>query len=252
MVDLSGGRPRRWAGVIGFAHRGYPGRAPENSVAGYRLALEAGAGGLEGDVWPSADGHAVLHHDGRFRDRGWQRIPGLPRSQVPFDTLADLYRCCGRDYQLSLDVKDPAALGPTLSAARAAGSLERLWLCHPDRRLVAEWRREAPMVGLVDSTRLALIPEGVAQRARWLAEARIDALNLPFPEWTAEAVTACHQFGIRAWAWHAHKERHLRQVLTLGVDAVFSDDVEMMVRVLEEPEPGQGPDPDEGPPDDEL
>ena len=53
--------------IIGFAHRGMPGRAPDNSVEGYRLALAAGARALEGDVWVSADGQALLDHDGVAR-----------------------------------------------------------------------------------------------------------------------------------------------------------------------------------------
>lgn len=225
--------------MIGFAHRGYPGRAPDNSVAGYRLALEAGARALEGDVWPSADGHAVLDHDGRFRR--WGRVlqvPSVPRRRIPRDTVADLYAACGTGFELSLDVKDPGALEPTYDTAVRAGAARRLWLCHPDWTLVATWRERVPAARLVDSTRAQLIPEGVAARAARLADHGIDALNMPFPDWDAAGVAACHRAGVLALAWHAHKERHLRAVLALGVDGVFSDDVEMMVRVLEEAEAG--------------
>jgi glycerophosphoryl diester phosphodiesterase len=46
-----------------IAHRGEPESWPENSLAGYRAVLEAGALYIETDVQISADGVAVLSHD---------------------------------------------------------------------------------------------------------------------------------------------------------------------------------------------
>lgn len=46
-----------------IAHRGEPESWPENSLAGYRAVLEAGARYIETDVQVSADGVAVLSHD---------------------------------------------------------------------------------------------------------------------------------------------------------------------------------------------
>ncbi len=46
-----------------IAHRGEPESLPENSLAGFRKALEAGALFLETDVHLTADGVAVLCHD---------------------------------------------------------------------------------------------------------------------------------------------------------------------------------------------
>ena len=45
------------------AHRGEPESWPENSLAGYRAVLEAGACYIETDIQISADGVAVLSHD---------------------------------------------------------------------------------------------------------------------------------------------------------------------------------------------
>ncbi len=46
-----------------IAHRGYPNRYPENSLAGFRAAVDAGARLLELDVQISTDGVPVVHHD---------------------------------------------------------------------------------------------------------------------------------------------------------------------------------------------
>ena len=46
-----------------IAHRGYPGRYPENTLAGITAALVAGARHVEFDVQLSGDGVPVLFHD---------------------------------------------------------------------------------------------------------------------------------------------------------------------------------------------
>ena len=109
---------------IGFAHRGARAHAPENTLEAFALALEMGALGLESDVWITADGVAVLDHDGVVDGA---LISTLERKQLPphIPELAELYRECGSDYELSLDVKDAAAAPETLRVADAAGATAR-------------------------------------------------------------------------------------------------------------------------------
>ncbi|MRH41120.1 glycerophosphodiester phosphodiesterase [Aquibacillus halophilus] len=46
-----------------FAHRGASGKAPENTMAAFKLAVDHGADGIELDVQMSNDGHLVVIHD---------------------------------------------------------------------------------------------------------------------------------------------------------------------------------------------
>jgi len=48
---------------VNLAHRGASTLAPENTIDAFRIAVEAGAGGLELDVHMSRDGHIVVMHD---------------------------------------------------------------------------------------------------------------------------------------------------------------------------------------------
>jgi glycerophosphoryl diester phosphodiesterase len=223
---------------IGFAHRGARANAPENTLEAFRLAVRLGATGLESDVWRTADGVAVLDHDGVVR-RGLRRVPirQIDRSDLPehIPSLAELYAEVGTELELSLDVKDPDAFAPTVEVARAAGggAPERLWLCHHDWQLVASWRPIAPEVRLVDSTRLKRIPEGVEHRAAALADAGVDALNLHHSEWSGGLVSLVHRFERHAFGWDAQHGRILREVLDMGIDAVYSDHVDRMVTALD-------------------
>jgi glycerophosphoryl diester phosphodiesterase len=226
---------------IGFAHRGARAHAPENTIEAFQLALRLGATGLESDVWLTADGEAVLDHDGVVRT-GLRRQPmgRATRSQLPshVPTLAELYDACGTDMHLSLDVKDADAAPAALAVARAAGdgAVGKLWLCHPDWQQVAAWRSLSPEVKLVDSTRLRRIKEGPERRAASLADAGVDAINMHASDWTGGLTTLFHRFERLAFGWDAQFGRVLDALIGMGCDAVYSDHVDLMVDALQKAE----------------
>ena len=49
--------------VMVIAHRGFSARAPENTMAAFRKAMELGSDAIEFDVRFSRDGHLVVFHD---------------------------------------------------------------------------------------------------------------------------------------------------------------------------------------------
>lgn len=70
-----------------IAHRGYTAIAPENTMAAFTAAVEAGADSVELDVQITADGVPVVFHDrytermtkrpGTVRERTWQQLQFL-------------------------------------------------------------------------------------------------------------------------------------------------------------------------------
>jgi glycerophosphoryl diester phosphodiesterase len=223
---------------IAFAHRGGRAHARENTIEAFRLALRLGATGLESDVWLTADGIAVLDHDGRL-SRGLRRRPfaTVDQAELPAHvaSLASLYAECGTDFQLSLDVKDMAAVAAVMATVAQAGegALSRLWLCHPDWEALAAWKEEWPGVRTVNSTRLRLMRQGPERRAAQLAQAGIDAVNLHYTDWTGGLTTLFHRFGRLAFAWDAQHERVLHELVRMGIDGVYSDHVDRMVDAVD-------------------
>ncbi len=65
------------------------------------------------------------------------------------------------------------------------------------------------------------------------ARCGIDALNLRADEWGASDVGQVHQAGVLAFAWDAQRATTLDRLLQAGVDAVYSDHVELMVGALD-------------------
>jgi glycerophosphoryl diester phosphodiesterase len=222
---------------IGFAHRGARAHAPENTLDAFELALRLGATGLETDAWCTEDGVVVLDHDGVVGGPLRKRpLHSLPASRLPghIPTLEQLYAACGSDFELSIDVKDPAAVAPIIAMARAAGPFaeERLWLCHPEVELLSSWRPLSTVVKLVDSTRLKRLTEGPERRAARLRSTGIDAINLHQTDWNGGLITLFHRFDRLALGWDAQLPRILAELLDAGIDGVYSDHVDRMVEAI--------------------
>ncbi len=222
--------------AIGFAHRGARALERDNTLEAFRRALELGATGLESDVWTTADGQAVLDHDG-WTSR-WplvrRRIAAVSRAQLPghVPSLAELVALAGPGVELSVDVKDPAAIEAVWAALSSHQEPARVWLVHPSLELLSRWRRERPGVRYVNSVRLSEVRGDLDGWLARAAAAGVDAVNLRHSEWTAERVASAHRHGLRAFAWDAQRSKHLERVLDFGVDAVYSDHVGRMMAAL--------------------
>ena len=221
---------------IGFAHRGARAHAPENTADAFELAIRLGASGLESDVWLTADGELVLTHDGVV---GLRRRPieSLARRDLPDDVLTfpELLELAPAEVDLSIDVKTPSAFEPVLDtiAQLDAERRSRIFLCHPDWTLLADWRDRDPHVRLIDSTTLKAMERGPERRAHELAEAGIDGVNLRADEWTGGLTTLFHRFERLCFGWDAQHDHVLDDLLTMGIDAVFCDHVDRMADALE-------------------
>jgi glycerophosphoryl diester phosphodiesterase len=212
---------------IGFAHRGARAYAPENTIEAFQLGLKLGANGLESDVWMTADGVAVLDHDGVVRRRLGRSVPisQVRRADLPahIPEFAELLERCGHSYHLSLDLKDPNSGQRVIDVAREAAPemLPRIWLCHP------RWETLQPLRGqgvkLVDSTRLDKIKEGPERRAAILANAGIDAVNMYHSDWNGGLVTLFHRFERVCFSWGIQEPAILQRTFWMGMDGLFSD-----------------------------
>jgi glycerophosphoryl diester phosphodiesterase len=221
---------------IAFAHRGARAHAVENTIESFALALRLGATGIESDVWVTADGVAVLDHDGVVR-RGVRRTPiaQTVRADLPshIPALAELFDACGDQYELSLDVKDPAAYAPVVEIVREQGNdmCARTWLCDPELEELTDRRTALADFRLVHSTRLQRLKQGPERHAATLSATGIDAMNMHHTDWNGGQVVLFHRFGILAFSWDLQFDHQLEEALRMGVDAVYSDHTDTMMDV---------------------
>ena len=258
---------------IGFAHRGARAERRENTLEAFTLALQVGSRGLESDAWLTADGQVVLDHDG-VTGPLWRRrrIAAQPREALPshIPSLVELYRAVGADFELSLDVKDPAAFEPILSAADEAAARDRLWLCHGDRRLLAGWRSRAGAARLVESTAVARLGGGFEAG---VAAAAGGGYRCPQPApsgMDARASGGGARRRVGRLRLGRPDPRRDRSLLDAGIDGVYSDHAGLLAAssrpgrdrpagrrqatgdASEPTEARQRPDPYEGAADEEL
>jgi|TARA_R110002110_G_scaffold178471_3_gene383617 glycerophosphoryl diester phosphodiesterase len=226
--------PSRLDPPITFAHRGARAHARENTLPAFELALKLGASGLESDVWLTADGVAVLDHDGVVK-RGIRRKPisTVLRGDLPehIPTLVELLEHCGTDYELSLDVKDPEAAATIVDDVRSIdpAMLPRTWLCDPDFERCVANRSELPDVKILNSTRLGRLKEGPERRAASLAHHGIDGINMHRTDWNGGLAALFHRFNLYAFGWDLQFDDQLETAFRMGLDAVFSDNVDIMM-----------------------
>jgi glycerophosphoryl diester phosphodiesterase len=72
----------------------------------------------------------------------------------------------------------------------------------------------------------------LAAHAHTLSAAGVDALNLPWREWTPPLVADAHAAGVLAFAWGVSQSADLDRLLRAGVDALYSDYPDRLVRAL--------------------
>ena len=219
-----------------FAHRGARAHAQENTLDAFSLALRLGATGLESDVWVTRDGVPVLDHDGvvggRLRRRALREVD---RNELPeyIPSLADLIDAIGEQghrLPISLDLKDDDALEPLLEVV-ANRAPERIWLCLASSERALEVARRGSPIHIVHSTRLDRMPGGPEPWMARLSAAGVAAVNLRHDSWSGGLVTMAHRFGLYAFGWDLQHAHLLENGLRMGLDAVYSDHVDLMVEV---------------------
>ncbi|MBO0692412.1 MAG: hypothetical protein J2P58_05915, partial [Acidimicrobiaceae bacterium] len=157
------------------------------------------------------------------------------------------YGSSGTDFELSLDIKDPAAAPAVVAVAEEHGAAGRLWLCSSSFDRLGSWRERWAKVRLSASTQRDVLGPGVLSD---LAGRGVDVVNLRERDWDQRLIDDVHEAGLLAFGWDAQTARQLDRLLGLGIDAVYSDHVARMVdalrRAADRSEPGEARDrPDE-------
>ena len=229
-----------------IAHRGLTSAAPENTLTAFRLAVEAGADGVELDVRLSRDGEVVVLHDrklarttngsgtvGRLSLAELKRLllRGLDGERIP--TLSEVFDALPAAFLIVVELKVRgvgfwALASRTVSVIRDAGRLQTAIVAsfHPLALMATRMIEPRALRGLIWDGR-APIP----LRQRWLSP-------LAAPHWLNPNETAfserllrrAHARGQRVLAWDVSAGRRLSELAEMGLDAVVSDDAEALVR----------------------
>lgn len=223
-----------------IAHRGGGALAPENTLAGLRLAARLGCGGVEFDVMLATDGVPVLIHDetldrtttGRGRvaaldsatlvrlDAGSRHHPAFAGEPVP--TLEEALRfCAALGLWANVEIKPAAGqeaeTGRVVArhAAAATGKLLLSSFSSVALRAAADEAGRLPRALLVDA-----IPADWRER---MMEADACALHSAANALEADAVRAVRVAGFPLACYTVNRHDEAERLFAMGVSAVFTD-----------------------------
>lgn len=227
-----------------IAHRCGGALAPENTLAGLRLAARLGCRGVEFDAMLAADGVPVLMHDetlerttsaaGRVPglsstrlirlDAGSRHHPAFAGETVP--TLDEALRLCAAlGLWANVEIKPAAgqedATGRAVArhAAAAAGALV---LSSFSQRALCAAAAEA--VQLPRAVLVEAIPPNWRER---MAEAGALALHAAARNVTADAARAVRAAGFPLACYTVNRRDDAERLYAMGVSAVFTDRPEL-------------------------
>ena len=194
---------------------------PENTLESFQLCLRHGCDGFEFDVRCSADGVAVICHDPVIRGLQIERTPA---ERLALPTLEDVLERFSERAFLDIELKVTGLEMQLIAALRA----------HPPGKgfVVSSFLPEVltAVSGLDKSIPLGFLfdqpnqvePVGIA--AAWM---------IPhFTLLTRELVEDVHGSGGKIMTWTVNRADEMRQFAAWGVDAIISDDTELLVRTF--------------------
>lgn len=232
--------------MLNIAHRGASGCFPENTLAAFRAAIDAGADMCELDVQLTRDGALVVIHDDKV-DRttdGKGAVAAMTLAEIKrldagtrFDarfkgesipTLEEVFDLVDGRCALNIELKAAGLEGPVSDLVRARGAIGSAIISSFDWEAIARVRHIAPelRVGLLAS--------------RWPArligaatEIKADAINPSFDIVTEDLCIAAHNREINVYAWTVDEPAIMRSLIADGADGIMTNWPGRLAELLE-------------------
>ncbi|WP_390353403.1 glycerophosphodiester phosphodiesterase family protein [Virgibacillus halophilus] len=224
-----------------YAHRGASGKAPENTMAAFRIALSEEAEGIETDVQLTKDGVPVLIHDERLRrttgtggyvkDVTYQQIKALNANagfptevNTPVPSLEEFLEWAkDKPLHLNLELKNNKITyrhleDIVLKQLDAYNLLDRTVISSFNPLSLKKLKQINPDIetALLTGRRFAN-PLAAAKAAG------ADALHIKTTLLHLKLVKACHKEGIKLRVYTPNRKRRLVHCMLLGCDGLITD-----------------------------
>jgi glycerophosphoryl diester phosphodiesterase len=232
--------------IVVIAHRGAHKAVPENTLASLEKAIELGIDYVELDVRRTKDGVLVLMHDasvnrmtngkGKIEDLTFEEIHKLnirartatAGQKIPtFDEF--LEHAKGR-MKVYVDHKK-APPSEVLALIEKHGMLKDV-VVYGSVATLREYKRLAPSVWIMPGH-----PRSIEAIEALAKDLKPETLDGSIKEWTAPEVEAAHKTGCQVWVDNVtalDNPAGIKQAVEMGVDAIQTDNPEVVLNVLRE------------------
>lgn len=237
-----------------IAHRGFSGRAPENTLVAIRRAIDAGADMVEVDVTMTRDGHVILLHDetlkrttnGRGKpfkkslakirslDAGSWFAPEFAGERIP--TLAEALETVKGRVLINIEIKKEAVehgVVPKVAALIVEhGMLDQVVVSSFSPEALRRMKTTAPAV-VTASLYNKEVHTG-RDPLEIIQEVGSRGFNISGKRLTAAMVDRCHRHQIPVAVYTVNEAADLHRLMEMGVDAVFTDHPDRMIEIVVE------------------
>jgi glycerophosphoryl diester phosphodiesterase len=228
-----------------YAHRGDRSRAEDNTLEAYRLAVEAGADGVEMDVRRTADGVLVMNHD--------DRRPGFPpivemtlseiRDQLPsMPTFIETLTSVPQDVWLNVEIKNfpdeadfdesRSTVSQVIATITEHDTLDRILLSSFDP---VTMQRAAQINPGMLRAQLIRLPHdldiGIAAALSQGAHAVNPELSHVSKDPVA-VISSIHETGLKTIVWKVNEAEDIAILFNAGADGVVTDDPALARRMI--------------------
>lgn len=226
-----------------YAHRGYSGAYPENTMIAFKKALEANADGIELDVQLSKDGQVVIIHDetldrttdgsGKVVDHTLAELKEFNaahswRGGSEFHPIPLFEEYCAwvstTDLTTNIELKTGLIYYPELEAKCIAiiqkyNLQERVFFSSFNHLSLVTARAIDPAIGVG-----ALVMEwGLEGAGQAVSDYGFQYYHPSYKSLTKAQVEECHRYGVKVNVWTVNTMQALEDCYAWGVDGIFTD-----------------------------
>lgn len=234
-----------------FAHRGFSGKYPENTMLAFRKAVEEGADGIENDVHYTKDGVLVIIHDekvdrttngtGYVKDMTYEEISKLDASYT-FKELGTEHIPTLREYMEYIKDKDIVTNIELKTGVYEYPGIEKMVYDMikefglKDKMIISSFNHYSLLrMKALDSTiKCGLLEESwLVNAGAYVAGVGVECYHPMYKNMTPEVVAEIKSHGLEINTWTVNSEADIRQMFERGVDSVISNYPDVVNKVKE-------------------
>ncbi|MBQ7580235.1 MAG: glycerophosphodiester phosphodiesterase [Clostridia bacterium] len=237
-----------------FAHRGFSGCYPENTMLAFEKAIELGADGLETDVHLTKDGQVVMIHDEspyrttgdkglvmdytleelRKFDASYKDRFGDKFSNNPIPTLREYFELVSRHdgFMTNIEVKTDRILYKGIEEAVLElidefSLRDRIIISSFNHHTVKRFKELAP-----DIKCGFLVGDWIINVGSYTKSQGIECIHPPYYQLTDELHPEIKNAGREINTWTVNEEADIKRMIDLGVDCIIGDYPDRALRAL--------------------
>lgn len=226
------------------AHRGASLQAPENSMAAFRAAYEAGADFVELDVQRTRDGVIVVFHDGDLMRMGGdpRKVRAMTLAEIQsidigtrrgtaaaehVPTLAEVIDYARGKFRINIELKynvpDPGLAPAVIALVREKDFLDHIVITSLDHAALRQVERILPAIdtGLIVTAAVGNV-----------TKTDTDFVSLNAARATVALIDQARAAGKQVHVWTVNTPEAMLRMIERDVDNIITDDPATLVRVM--------------------